>query len=215
MNRNDLWKEWYNEELNKDYVKAIIAKAEAENRKEVVSPDREYWFQAFEFPEFEKIHTVIVGDMPYYESAFADGFAFSSWDDGNDIMRRIYRKIYLDTGIIYDQTDNSKQKWLDRGILCMPMELTQLGGRQRQDRRLWKPFTITILRKFLTDIQARAFIFLDNSVSYRDKIFYDKEQWQHLWIQADPRGPRFFEIPIFDRVNDFVWKNYGINIDWS
>jgi uracil-DNA glycosylase len=215
MNRDDLWKEWLKNEIRKDYIQRIIEQAEREEKNFIVSPDRELWFQSLEFPSFTKIHTIIIGNQPYHESALADGFAFSSLDDGDVWMRKLHQKIYIDTGMQYDQWDCTKNRWLDRGILCFPMELTQISGKWNQERNLWRPFTTTVLRKFIEDIQLRAFVFLDRYSSNTPNLFYDKPSWPHLCIQSDMRYPDFMTTPIFIRVSDFVRKNYEIEIDWT
>jgi uracil DNA glycosylase len=215
MDRHKKWREWYENEIQQPYFLKIMETAERFNAHTLLSPSREYWFRAFEFPDITKIHTIITGSRPHCEAYAADGFAFSSIDDTDREMGLLYRKLFTELGVTYDQYDNSKQKWLDRGILCMPMELTTVSGNGICNNTLWLPFTKRVLRYFIEDEQMRAFVFLDKYWWKANELFFDKQERPHLYIQSDIRDPAFQKERIFTLVNKFVEKNYNYNIDWQ
>lgn len=91
------------------------------DKGELVVPAKEYWNNYLNF-DIGDIKVVIIGDCPYREWYASDGFAFSSLSPSaiNFVMARLYDKLYYEIGVRYDKNDNSKEKWLDRGILCLP-----------------------------------------------------------------------------------------------
>ena len=216
MDRHDDWVNWINAEMEKPYVQEIIAEATRRNQKGILSPDPDHWFDCLRFPDITKINTIIVGNSPYIHSYAADGFAFSSLDDVDTEMQRLYAKIYADLGVCYNLSDNTKQRWLDQGILCFPLSFTTPSGKAYRYDPLWHPLTENILHYFITEKQIRAYLFFDYSTSYRmPRLFHDKMNQPHLFIQRDIYTPEFMKGDIFNTVNDFIWKNYQKELDWS
>ena len=216
MRKHEDWVEWINNEITQPYVKQIIAEAERRNKVALLSPDRDYWFDCLRFPDYNKIHTIIVGNSPYPFNYASDGFAFSSLDDVDTEIQRLYAKLYADLGVCYRLSDNTKQRWLDQGILCFPLSLTTPSGKANRYDPLWHPFTESILNYFITDEQMRAYLFFDYTTSYRmPRLFMNKLEQSHLFIQRDIYTPEFMKGDIFNTVNDFIWEKYQKVIDWS
>jgi uracil-DNA glycosylase len=209
------WIQWINAEMEKSYVQQIIAEAERRNKKALLSPDPDHWFDCLRFPDYRKIHTIIVGNAPYHYTYAADGLAFSSCDDVDYETARLHAKISADLGIEYDTSDCTKQRWLEQGILCFPLSFTATNGKAYRYDPLWHPLTENILNYFITDEQIRAFLFFDFTTSYRmPRLFVNKLHQDHLIIQKDIRTPEFMKGDIFNTVNDFIYKCYKKEVDW-
>lgn len=212
--RHKKWREWYENEIRQPYFIKIMETAKKIDDEEMLSPDQEFWLKALEFEDISKIHTIIIASRPYNDAYAADGYAFSSIDEADHEMGLLYRKLNSELGITYDQNDNSKEKWVKQGILPLCIELTAKCGQFMDNTMLWRPFTVRVLRYFLEDDQLRAFVFLDRYSSGILDLFYDKDKKEHLIIQQDIRKPNFQTAAIFNRVNDYVTRNYSFNIDW-
>ena len=216
MTKHEEWTQWLQAEMRTPAVKEMIKSAEAVNRKNILSPCRDYWFSSLQFDDYEKIHTIITADRPYYEEFASDGLAYSSIDDADWAMNKLYAKLYKDLGITYDTYDNNKERWKEQGILLLPIELTTLSGNPSYKMNLWRPFTEKVLNYFLRDSQQRAFLLFDQySRYYMPNLFRGREDDNHLVIQNDIRYPSFMQGDIFNRVNAFVQEHYNIKIDWS
>lgn len=215
MNRHEQWREWYENEKKQPYFQAIYRQALEMDSHTLLSPDPAYWLRAFEFDDFTKIHTLIIGNRPHHHAYASDGYAFSSIDDPDREMGLLYRKLYDELGIVYNQEDNSKERWVKQGILPMNIELTTISGNPLNTERLWYPFTRRVIRYFIDDIQLRAFIFLDRFTPYMPELFVDKLSKEHLYVNCHLWSTDFQSKKIFTPVNDFIEKNYSYRIDWQ
>ena len=97
MNRHEQWRKWYENEKKQPYFQAIYQQALEMDSHTLLSPDPVYWLRAFEFDDFTKIHTVIVGNRPHKHAYAADGYAFSSIDETDREMGLLYRKLYKES----------------------------------------------------------------------------------------------------------------------
>ena len=215
MTRHEKWRQWYENETRQPYFQHIMEEATRLDETYVLSPDRDLWLKALEFPNFAKIHTVIVASRPFNEAYAADGYAFSCIDEADREMGLLYRKLYNELGVVYDQSDNSKERWAKQGILLLSMELTTRSGKFKDDTRLWTPFTKRVLRYLIEDDQRRAFLFLDRYTPHMSELFADKPEREHLYINQDIRTPDFQKAPVFAPVNHFIMSNYSYNINWQ
>jgi uracil DNA glycosylase len=215
MNRHEQWRKWYENEKKQPYFQAIYQQALEMDSHTLLSPDPAYWLRAFEFDDFTKIHTVIVGNRPHKHAYAADGYAFSSIDETDREMGLLYRKLYKELGVSYNQDDNSKERWAKQGILPMTIELTTISGANLDMQRLWYPFTKRILRYFIDDIQLRAFLFLDRFTPNMPELFVDKPNKEHLYLNRELWSTDFQNKPVFTPINDFIESNYSCKIDWQ
>ena len=214
QSRHDKWLEWLSEETHKPYFQAILEKAEQLNRTSLITPDRDKWFRTLLFEDIAKIHTIIICNRPYIYSYAADGLGLSCIDEADYEMGLLYRKLDRELGVIYNQEDNTKDRWLEQGVLILPIELTAFDGKRNDHSILWRPFTQAVLRYFIEDDQRRAFIFLDSHSPYMPALFVDKLERPHLYIQVDIHSPNFLRTPLFIPLNNFIAKYYSRNIDW-
>lgn len=187
------------------------------DKGELVIPAKEYWNAPLMFPNIDDIKVIIIGDTPFTQWYASDGFAFSSLDpDAMDFqMRRLYDKLYYEIGVIYDRSDNSKRKWLDRGILCLPH--TPLIYNKDKDLTMeLRSRSEDLLELFANDDTPRAFVsFLSYPTSNIFKILRQAQQKGHLVVQVPITEKEFMKIPVFTAVNNFILAQYKTIIDWT
>jgi uracil DNA glycosylase len=215
LTRHEKWQAWLENELRQPYAQRIIETAKNLDKNFILSPDRDLWFRSLEFPDITKIHTIITSSRPHKEAYASDGLAFSSIGEADRETGFLYRKLYSELGVIYDQYDNSKTRWLEQGVLCLPIELTTKSGQGHDQTQLWYPFTTRVLRYFIEENQNRAFIFLDQYSQKNYNLFYDRNERPHFYYLEDIRFPDFLKRPLFKDLNKFIWENYQKEIDWS
>lgn len=216
MTENERWKKWLDNEMSKDYFLNIEKKFECLNQKVELSPIREYWYNSIlNIDDINNIKVIITGNKPYYESYAADGYAYSSNDDIDIEMGLLYKKIYQDLGITYNQDDNTKKRWLDQGILCFPMQFTTISGNKKSSFDDWLPFTSKVINYLICDKRPKAFIFLDRYTKRIPHFLWNKKSLPHLFIQQDINYINFNTEPIFSKVNDFIKNIYNYEIKWQ
>lgn len=209
MTNHEAWLSWLEEEKGKGYFKKIESELARIGRDYLIWPEPADRFRALDFENIDNIKVILVGTRPISPAYCADGLSWSSLDQIDRKMGRLYRKIYEDLGVIYDQGDNTKDRWVKQGILPLNMELTTHGG---ESRTLWTDFTSAVLRYFFNLDRPIVFLFFDSITPW---IYW--QSWNkkgHPVIQWDIAEGRTFQ-PIFSRVNNYLRKTYSTEIDWS
>ena len=80
--KNKSWKKIFNEEYSSNYFKKIEDKYMKSIKNDIVYPDKNSIYKAFDLTDFQKIKVVIIGQDPYYSLCkkskvpFANGFSF-------------------------------------------------------------------------------------------------------------------------------------------
>lgn len=215
MTEHEKWEKWLNNEMHQPYFLQIEEEAKKMYASQDLTPVLELWYNSLSFPNMEKINVIIVGNQPFYESYASDGFAFSSIDEIDFEMGLLYKKIYKDLNIIYNQQDNTKDRWLQQGILCFPMNLTAPSGVKNYYSKLWLPFTTKVLKYWMHERRPKAFLFFDQYTQNIPKFLWDKKSLPHLFIQKNIRTYDFMNEPIFSRVNAFIKEQYNYDIMWE
>ena len=211
--KQEQWTQWLKEETKKEYFKCILKQVKELNKTAVLSPDETLWFKSLEVQDISKVHTVIIGNRPYCDAYAADGYAFSSMDSADQEMLRLYQKIYQDTQIKYDSSDNSKERWVEQGILLLNLELTRQSGKRGKGTTLWSPFVENILTFLLADSQKRVFIFLDSFDTY--KKMTQGVITHSLVLNYDLNSIIPCNKNIFLTASNFVKRYYNYEIDWK
>jgi Uracil DNA glycosylase len=206
MTKHEKWLIWLEEEKNKDYYKAILKKLAEEEKNNLFTPDPEYRLRALEFSDIEKISLIITATKPIIEPYAADGLAWSSLDSRvPTIYGLLYKKLYNELGIIYDQSDHSKEHWEKQGILLLNREL--VAPVEKKAYNLFEDFTYNVLQYFLNDNQRRAFLMLDEQCEW--EVF--SNPYNHLIVTENI----FSKKHIFNIITSYLRSHCGVNIDWT
>lgn len=209
MTDHEKWLKWLATEQEKNYYKDILKQIKEQDKKFLLTPDEEFRFRPLEFSNINDIKIIITDTEPQVEAYAADGLSWSSLDGTTKEMELLYKKLYLETKVIYNQKDNSKDRWMQQGILLLNMELTKTCDKGIQDT-IWEPFTISVLQYFLNEPQKRFFLFLDQQTEWNPL----SNPYNHPIIQSQIKSrnqsPKQFFVPI----NDFISCYYGTEIDW-
>lgn len=114
-----------------------------------VTPERKYWFRAFEFFPIINTKAVILGQDPYPGEGVADGLAFSTWA-GNPIpasLNNIYKEYVDDLRLPYPRT-SSLESWANEGVLLLNTCLTTRVGYSHAHRNQgWEKLAIEVISR--------------------------------------------------------------------
>lgn len=138
-----------------------------------IAPDNKDIFRAFLECPWEKLHTVIMGDLPYTDRIMgggyiADGLAFSARKAVLTprplfkIFTAINSEVYKDEGY-HIGNDNDLQYLANQGVLLLNCSLTVSSGDRSSDgehRRVWKPFIEYVLKTINDHKDSIGFLIL-------------------------------------------------------
>jgi uracil DNA glycosylase len=215
ISRQEAFQIFLRKEMEEPYFKKIQETVRFYDTIDIVTPDYHNCLNCLNFNDIRAIKVIIIGYKPLRDYYAADYLAFSSYDYATYEMQRLYKKIYDDTGQIYNQNDNTKMRWFLQGILPINFELTSRAGDNSRDK-LWYPFTKRIIKYLINDPQPRVFLFFDGVYTMQN---YELEQLarekKHLVYKEDVMSEFFTSKPIFNNVNNFVKRYYNYELDWT
>lgn len=206
MNKHEMWLKWLKEEKRQIYFQDILKRVEKIEKAHLLYPSLEDRFASLNFPDITQIKAIITESRPMVEPYAADGLAWSSLDLPTQEMQLMYKKLYQELGIIYNQLDHTKNRWASQGILLLPIELTSPLDQSLQTT-LWEEFTFSVLQAFLNSSQKRYFLFLDEQQDWRVL----NNPYHHPILNTSIYSTE----PIFLPITDFISRHYGIIMDWS
>lgn len=205
MTKHEAWLKWLEEEQKKEYFQRILGQVRKLERDTLLYPEREDWFRPLSFSNIEQVKVVITETRPSVEPYAADGLAWSSLDLPSHAMQVMYRKLYNELGVTYNQLDHTKDRWAEQGILLLPIELTATSNPIRA-QSVWEEFTFSVIEVLMQSKQTRFFLFLDDQHEWRAL----NNPHHHPTLSATI----YDNTPIFSPVDNFVTSHYGVTIDW-
>lgn len=116
-----------------------------------IRPVRGLWYEALRRVRPQDVSVVILGQDPYHGEdkgiKQAHGLAFSVPDGVRPppSLRNILAELQSDIGDT-TTTISNLSAWSDQGVLLLNATLTTLGGQAGRHRKLWAPFTLSLLR---------------------------------------------------------------------
>ena len=114
---------------------------------QIVYPDRENIYQAFDLTPFEDIKVVILGQDPYHGPNQAHGLAFSVQPNAKfpPSLRNMYQELEDDIGC--HRTSPHLQDWAREGVLLLNTVLTVRKGEAHSHKDIgWEIFTDEVIK---------------------------------------------------------------------
>lgn len=155
------WLRLLKPELEKDYVKTLLATLKAEKQKgKQIYPPAQKLFDAFHLCPYPLLKVVLLGQDPYHGPGQANGLSFSV-PEGLPLppsLRNIYKELKTDVAV--DRGLNgSLEDWAKQGVLLLNTTLTVEQGQPASHKDLgWQRFTDYVIREL--SIQKDHLVFL-------------------------------------------------------
>lgn len=121
------------------------------NDEQDIRPAKGLWYEALRRVSPQDASVVILGQDPYHGEdkgiKQAHGLAFSVPDGVRPppSLRNILTELRADTGGKSSVTGNLSA-WSEQGVLLLNASLTTRGGQAGAHKKLWAPFTLSLLR---------------------------------------------------------------------
>lgn len=217
---NASWYPLLQNELEKDYMKELMAFLEKEKTEKEIYPKENLIFNALNQTSFEKTKVVIVGQDPYHGPNQAMGLSFSVSQKEKipPSLKNIFKEIESDLGI-KKPTHGDLTSWAKQGVLLLNSTLTVEKGKPKSHfKKGWEAFTNKII-EILWE-KKKNIVFLLWGRSAIDKLNFLSPKKSHLVLTAPHPSPLsaysgFFGSKHFSKANEFLKQHNEQQIDWS
>ncbi len=190
-----------------------------EYNNNLIHPNANQIFEAFNWTPFSKVKVVILGQDPYHEPNQAHGLSFSVLP-GVKIppsLRNIYKELHDDLGIKPVQ-HGYLEKWAKQGVLLLNSVLTVRNGQAFSHKgKGWERLTDVAIQKL--SARKMPVIFILWGKAARDKIkLIDTDT--NIVIQSAHPSPLsahrgFFGSKPFSKTNEALEALGEKPIDWQ
>lgn len=216
---NPSWQSFFDSELSKDYFKALVEKLNTETLENIIYPEKENIFKAFELTSLKDIKAVILGQDPYHGEGEAHGLAFSV-PPGVKIppsLKNIYKELHDDLGI-KESNVGDLTSWSKEGVFLLNTILTVRKDSPLSHKEFgWEIFTKNTLKFLNSNLEGIVFILWGKaSQGYSSLI----DESKHLVLKSVHPSPLssyrgFFGSKPFSKCNEYLVSKKKAPINWE
>ena len=230
--KND-WKDFFEQESNKDYFKEIIQKyQEMVDKAELVNtkiyPKKEEIFRAFELCSIKKLKVIIIGQDPYpgecskTKIPYANGLAFSVKNECTipASLKNMYDELE-NSG--YKKPENGNlEKWAEQGVFLLNTQLSVTKG-VTNSHKFWKEFTDNVIKYLCNKKDKMIFVLMGGNAIDKMKVIENQNKFKFIITShPSPLGykktskgyPPFYDSKIFKKINKELQLNVRKTIKW-
>lgn len=206
-------------EFKKTYYKELYEKVKQEYQTQIVYPDANDIFNAFDFSPLSKVKVVILGQDPYHGPGQAHGLCFSVKPEVDipPSLVNIYQELKADLGCPIPNNGYLK-KWADQGVMLLNTVLTVRAHQANSHKGMgWERFTDAAINILNEQDHPIVFILWGRPAQNKKPMLTNPK---HLILEAPHPSPLsayrgFFGSKPFSKTNDFL-KEHGLEpIDWQ
>ncbi len=211
------WSEVFHNITSKHDFKAMHDFLEKEYTTQIVYPDRENIYQAFDLTPFEDIKVVILGQDPYHGPNQAHGLAFSVQPNAKfpPSLRNMYQELEEDIGC--RRQSPHLQDWAREGVLLLNTVLTVRQGDAHSHKDIgWEIFTDEVIRTISEEREDVVFILWGKPAQQKIKLI---DTSKHYIIKSPHPSPLsayrgFFGSKPYSKANSFLESKGKTPIHW-
>lgn len=214
------WQTHLQNELEKDYFKALLQNIETEYSNYECYPPKDLIFNAFNQCSFDNTKVIILGQDPYHGDGEANGLAFSV-NDGIKIppsLRNIYREINTDFDIIFESNSGNLERWAKQGVLLINATLTVKKDTPNSHKQLhWQQFTDEVIQLLSNEKEHLVFL-LWGAFAQKKAKFIDGTK--HFILTSGHPSPmsanqgKWFGNKHFSKTNEYLESIGKQKIGW-
>ncbi len=216
--KND-WREYLNEEFEKEYYLKLRERLKQDYKTKIVYPPMYDIFNALHYTSYEDTKVLILGQDPYHQKGQAHGLSFSV-NKGIKIppsLQNIYKELSSDLGL-YIPNNGYLKKWADQGVLLLNATLTVIDSQANSHKDIgWQIFTDKIIQVLNEKEKPVVFILWGKNAISKIPFITNKN---HLILKSVHPSPLsanggFFGSKPFSKTNQFLKQNGLKEIDWQ
>ena len=213
------WKTFLRKELNSKNFQEIISNLAIERKNNIVFPENDAIFKAFNLTKPSDIKIVILGQDPYHGKGQAHGLSFSV-PNGVKIppsLLNIFKELQSDLNHSICSNGNLDY-WAQQGVLLLNATLTVREKKAGSHQKLgWERFTDNIIKKISDDKEGIIFLLWGAFAQKKTVLVNTKKH--HILSTTHPspfsayRG--FFGCKHFSKTNKILIDNNQQPINWK
>lgn len=202
--------------LNHNYLKHITT--ELDKCENVIYPDKNLIFNAFNHFNKEDLKVVIIGQDCYHGSGQANGLCFSV-NEGIKTPPSLRNIIYeLNKDLKIKRTNTDFTDLAKQGILLLNSALTVESKKPGSHLKLWEPYTNYIIDYISKNFDNIIFVLWGNYAK-KKKVLIDLKK--HYIIESNHPSPLsanrggFFNTKPFSKINNKLKELGKKEINWN
>lgn len=117
---NNSWKDILSDEFEKAYFKKLEYYLESEFKEQIIYPEKQNIFNAFNYTDYSDVKVLLLGQDPYHGEGQAHGLSFSVPDNVKlpPSLKNMYKELYSDLNIEPSKNGNLT-KWTEQGVMLL------------------------------------------------------------------------------------------------
>ncbi|EJO7140122.1 uracil-DNA glycosylase [Staphylococcus pseudintermedius] len=213
------WSTIFHEIKEKHDFKAMHDFLEKEYTTQIVYPERENIYQAFDLTPFENVKVVILGQDPYHGPNQAHGLAFSVQPGAKfpPSLRNMYQELADDIGC--QRTSPHLQDWAREGVLLLNTVLTVRQGQAHSHSHKdigWETFTNEIIQAISDHKKGVVFVLWGRPAQQKERLI---DTSRHYVIKSPHPSPLsahrgFFGSKPYSKTNAYLEAQGLAPIHW-
>ncbi|HCA7418342.1 TPA: uracil-DNA glycosylase [Staphylococcus pseudintermedius] len=211
------WSTIFQEIKEKHDFKAMHDFLEKEYTTQIVYPERENIYQAFDLTPFENVKVVILGQDPYHGPNQAHGLAFSVQPGAKfpPSLRNMYQELADDIGC--QRTSPHLQDWAREGVLLLNSVLTVRQGQAHSHKDIgWETFTNEIIQAISDHKKGVVFVLWGRPAQQKERLI---DTSRHYVIKSPHPSPLsahrgFFGSKPYSKTNAYLEAQGLAPIHW-
>jgi len=209
-------KTWFNEELNKPYMKKTLAQIEIDDAIFNVYPPKAFRYRAIEITPYDGLKVVILGQDPYHQEGQAHGLAFSCLKKPlPPSLKNIFKAIQFN-GYDVEDTNGDLSRYASQGVLLWNTYLSVIEGKPLSHQYdAYQQLTRALISKISHEKKHIVFLLWGTFAQQ----FESEIQGDHLIIKTSHPSPLssyrgFLTSQQFKQTNDYLFKHHATQIEW-
>lgn len=213
------WQEVLKDEFEAPYYQQLRQFLKKEYQEQVVFPEMNHIWEAFEWTPYDKVKVVILGQDPYHGPNQAHGLSFSVQPTIKTppSLVNIYKELQSDLGIP-PVNHGYLKAWAEQGVLLLNTVLTVRNGQANSHRgQGWETLTDAVIKKLNERATPIVFILWGKPSISKLKLI---DTTRHAVITAPHPSPLsayrgFFGSKPFSKTNEALIKFGETPINWQ
>ncbi|MCO6016855.1 uracil-DNA glycosylase [Carnobacterium divergens] len=213
------WQEVLKDEFEAPYYQQLRQFLKKEYQEQVIFPEMNHIWEAFEWTPYDKVKVVILGQDPYHGPNQAHGLSFSVQPTIKTppSLVNIYKELQSDLGIP-PVNHGYLKSWADQGVLLLNTVLTVRNGQANSHRgQGWETLTDAVIKKLNDRATPIVFILWGKPSISKLKLI---DTTRHAVITAPHPSPLsayrgFFGSKPFSKTNEALIKFGETPINWQ
>ena len=213
------WKEKLNTSFQSESFIRLKKFLKSEKATQIIYPDGNKIFSAFNLCPFDRVKIVIIGQDPYHGPKQANGLCFSVSDGIKPppSLQNIFKELKDDLDLEIPLSGNLEH-WAEQGVLMINATLTvrakQAGSHQKKG---WEEFTDNVIRTLSEEKENLIFLLWGRFAQNKAQIIDDEKHYILTAAHPSPFSAHsgFFGCKHFSKTNEILKKLNQKPIKWG